>query len=58
MNAAFDKYYPGLRSSPSFSEGTASIWMSGLLFADAAKAGGLGANGSTPTSPWPSWSTV
>ena len=50
MNAAFDKYYPGLRSSPSFSEGTASIWMSGLLFADAAKAGGLGANGSTPTS--------
>ena len=50
MNAAFDKYFPGLRSSQLFNEGTASMWDSGLLFADAAKAGGLGANGTTPTS--------
>ncbi len=50
MNAAFDKYFPGLRNSSTFSEGTASMWDSGLLFVDAAKAGGLGANGSAPTS--------
>ena len=50
MNAAFDKYFPGMRNSSTFSEGTASMWDSGLLFADAAKAGGLGANGTTPTS--------
>jgi branched-chain amino acid transport system substrate-binding protein len=50
MNAAFDKYFPGLRTSPLFNEGTASMWDSGLLFAAAAKAGGLGANGSAPTS--------
>ena len=50
MNAAFDKYFPGMRKSPAFSEGNASQWDSGLLFADGAKAGGLGANGTTPTS--------
>ena len=50
MNAALDKYFPGLRSSSTYQEGLASMWDSGLLFADAAKAGGLGANGSTPTS--------
>ena len=51
MNAAFDKYYPGMRKSPNYNEGSMPrMWASGLLFADAAKAGGLGANGSTPTS--------
>ena len=51
MNAAFDKYFPGLRTNPNFNEGHwASQWQSGLLFADGAKAGGLGANGTTPTS--------
>ena len=50
MNAAFDKYYPGMRSSSTYQEAYASMWASGLLFADAAKAGGLGANGTTPTS--------
>jgi branched-chain amino acid transport system substrate-binding protein len=51
MNAAFDKYYPGMRTNAvSYNEIYASMWVSGLLFADAAKAGGLGANGSTPTS--------
>ncbi len=50
MNAAFDKYYPGLRKSSDFNEQFAGLWISGLLFEDAAKAGGLGANGSKPTS--------
>jgi branched-chain amino acid transport system substrate-binding protein len=50
MNAAFDKYFPGLRTNPNFNETWTSEWDSGLLFAHAAKAGGLGANGSTPTS--------
>jgi branched-chain amino acid transport system substrate-binding protein len=50
MNAAFDKYYPGLRKSSDFNEQFLGLWTSGLLLQDAAKAGGLGANGSTPTS--------
>jgi branched-chain amino acid transport system substrate-binding protein len=51
MNQAVDKYYPGLRSDPSkWSELVSEAWPSGILFEDAAKAGGLGANGSTPTS--------
>jgi branched-chain amino acid transport system substrate-binding protein len=50
MNAAFDKYFPGLRTNPNFNETWASQWQSGLLFAHGAKAGGLGANGTTPTS--------
>ena len=50
MNAAFDKYYPGLRKSSDFNEQFAGLWISGLLLEDAAKAGGVGANGSTPTS--------
>ena len=49
MNAAFDKYYPGMRKSNFYQESYLAIWASGLLFGDAAKAGGLGANGSTPT---------
>jgi branched-chain amino acid transport system substrate-binding protein len=50
MNAAFDKYYPGMRTSANYNEIYLSLWASGILFADAAQAGGLGANGSTPTS--------
>jgi branched-chain amino acid transport system substrate-binding protein len=50
MNAALDKYYPGLRNDSSYNEFAMGAWPSGLLFADAAKAGGLGANGTAPTS--------
>jgi branched-chain amino acid transport system substrate-binding protein len=51
MNAAIDKYYPGLRQdSASYNEFAMGAWPSGLLFEAAAKAGGLGANGSDPTS--------
>jgi branched-chain amino acid transport system substrate-binding protein len=49
MNAAFDKYFPGLRKSSIYNEGDVGLWASGLLFQAAAKAGGVGANGSTPT---------
>jgi branched-chain amino acid transport system substrate-binding protein len=50
MNAALDKYYPGLRKASTYNEFAMGAWPSGLLFADAAKAGGLGANGTAPTS--------
>jgi branched-chain amino acid transport system substrate-binding protein len=51
MNAALDKYYPGLRQgATNYNEYSMGAWPSGLLFAAAATAGGLGANGSTPTS--------
>jgi branched-chain amino acid transport system substrate-binding protein len=51
MNAAFDKYYPGMRKdTTTYSELDVGLWASALLFADAASAGGLGANGTTPTS--------
>ncbi|MBO0729916.1 MAG: ABC transporter substrate-binding protein [Acidimicrobiaceae bacterium] len=51
MNQALDKYFPGLRKNASgYTEVASEAWPAGLLFADAAKAGGLGANGSTPTS--------
>ncbi len=50
MNAAVDKYYPGLRSNPNaWSELSALSWPSGLLLADAVKAGGLG-QGDAPSS--------
>jgi branched-chain amino acid transport system substrate-binding protein len=49
MNAALDKYYPGLRKDPYYDEAVTNAWTSGLLLEAAAKAGGLGANGS-PTS--------
>ena len=43
MNAAIDKYYPGMRSNGNeFSELAAYSWPSGLLLQDAVKAGGLG----------------
>ncbi len=46
MNAALDKYYPGLRSNGvNFTEYAMGAWPSGLLLADAAKAGGLTAGG-------------
>jgi branched-chain amino acid transport system substrate-binding protein len=51
MNAALDRYYPGMRKDPAkFTEYAMGAWPSGLLFAAAARAGGLGANGSSPTS--------
>jgi branched-chain amino acid transport system substrate-binding protein len=51
MNAALDKYYPGLRENGSvYNEFAMGAWISGELFTDAAKAGRLGANGTTPTS--------
>ncbi len=50
MNQALDKYYPGLRQNgSSYTEVAMEAWPSGLLFQDAAKAGGLGANGTAPT---------
>lgn len=51
MNQALDKYYPGLRENANaYTEVAMEAWPSGLLFQDAAKAGGLGANGGDPTS--------
>lgn len=51
MNAALDKYSPGLRDDKLlYSQGVPLGWLSGQLFGAAAKAGGLGAGGSTPTS--------
>jgi branched-chain amino acid transport system substrate-binding protein len=50
MNAALDKYEPGVRTNAdTFTNLAAEAWDSGLLFAAAAKAGGLGAGGSQPT---------
>jgi branched-chain amino acid transport system substrate-binding protein len=43
MNAAIDKYYPGLRNNGNlYSEFSAQSWPSGILLEDAIKAGGLG----------------
>jgi len=51
MNAAIDKYYPGLRQdTANYNEYSMGAWPSGLLFQAAAQAGGLGAKGSAPTS--------
>ena len=42
MNAAVDKYYPGLRTNVNaWSQGAAEAWPAGILLADAVKAGGL-----------------
>lgn len=50
MNAAVDKYYPGLRSSKYWTGGVSvEPWASGILLADAVKAGGIGPS-DTPTS--------
>jgi branched-chain amino acid transport system substrate-binding protein len=50
MNAAVNKYYPGLVDKPVVwaGESTVSTWAAGLLLADAVKAGGLTAS-DTPT---------
>jgi branched-chain amino acid transport system substrate-binding protein len=49
MNAAVDKYYPGLRSSTlQWNQLAAYSWPSGLLLEDAIKAGGL-TSSDTPT---------
>jgi branched-chain amino acid transport system substrate-binding protein len=45
MLAAFKKYQPGLTSDPNYNEEVVESWASGLLFAQAAKNGGLGLNG-------------
>jgi branched-chain amino acid transport system substrate-binding protein len=51
MNAALDKYYPGMREKVDvYNEFSMGAWPSGLLFEAAAKAGGVGANGTAPTS--------
>jgi Periplasmic binding protein len=43
MDAAVDKYYPGLRSNASeWAEQSTFSWPSGILLQDAVKAGGLG----------------
>jgi branched-chain amino acid transport system substrate-binding protein len=49
MNAAIDKYYPGLESDINYTMAGANAWQSGLLLEAAAKAGGLTAS-ATPTS--------
>jgi branched-chain amino acid transport system substrate-binding protein len=49
MNAAVDKYYPGIRNDPvNWVEQSVSLWASGLLLQDALKGGGLTAS-STPS---------
>lgn len=50
MNAAVNKYFPGLVNKPDEWTGGSSVemWASGLLLEQAVKAGGLGASG-TPT---------
>jgi branched-chain amino acid transport system substrate-binding protein len=48
MNAAIDKYYPGLESDINYTMAGANAWQSGLLLEAAAKAGGLTAS-ATPT---------
>ncbi len=53
MNAAFNrKYFPGMRKKPGLQRGALPRGgtSESARFAGAAKAGGLGANGSTPTS--------
>ena len=50
MTAAFNKYKPGLTKQANYSEINVQAWAGGELFEAAAKAGKLGANGSTPTS--------
>lgn len=50
MDAAVNKYYPGLVNKPILWSGATSdeVWASGLLLMDAVKAGGLG-SGATPS---------
>ncbi len=49
MNAAVDKYYPGIRNNnQTWSEEGAESWAAGLLLRDAVKAGGLTAS-ATPS---------
>jgi hypothetical protein len=50
MEAAFQKYEPTLLSNPNYNDEAEEGWVTGLLIAAAAKAGNLGANGTTPTS--------
>ena len=51
MNAAFDKYFPGLRTSPELQRDLGfAVAVRSAVRLHGAKAGGLGANGTTPTS--------
>ncbi len=45
MNAAVDKYYPGLRQNPLWIENDLLSWVSGKLLHDAVEAGGLSTSG-------------
>jgi branched-chain amino acid transport system substrate-binding protein len=49
MNAALDKYYPGLRTDANYSMAGPNAWTAGTLLAAAATAGGLTAS-DTPSS--------
>ena len=49
MNAALDKYAPGVRSHATYGEFPAEAWMAGKLLQEAAQTGHLGQNGSAPT---------
>ena len=49
MNAAIDKYYPGLRTDANYSMAGPNSWTAGTLLEAAAKAGGLTAS-DTPSS--------
>jgi branched-chain amino acid transport system substrate-binding protein len=50
MNAALDKYYPGMRENAAvYNEFSIGAWVAGLLFQAAAEAGEVGADGATPT---------
>jgi branched-chain amino acid transport system substrate-binding protein len=49
MNAAIDKYYPGLRTDANYSMAGPNAWTAGTLLEAAAEAGGLTAS-DTPTS--------
>ncbi len=48
MNSALDKYFPGFRAKE-LAELPMESWVSGQMLEAAAKAGNVGANGSTPT---------
>jgi branched-chain amino acid transport system substrate-binding protein len=45
MNAAVDKYYPGIRNTATWTEDAALSWTGGLLIEDAIKASGIGPSG-------------
>ena len=50
MNAAFDKYFPGMKEEPGLQRGKRLAVGLRLAVRGGGQRGGLGANGSTPTS--------